>query len=117
MTAAKEDDQAVRKIKFNYVKSNLFRVVHTDGVVAAWTPNDNIVINLYSQRFSIPEEVLFNLNEDGEIVGDGSILDLEENIDNTIIREIDVLSVMSIETVEELIGQLQNIVAEHKEEE
>jgi hypothetical protein len=118
MTEAKGDDRAVRKIKFNYVKSNSFRVIHTDGVVAAWNPNDNIVVNLYSQRFSIPEEVLFNLNEDGEIIGDGSILDLEEeNVDNTIIREIDVLAVMSIETVEELIAQLQNIIAEYKEKE
>ena len=118
MTEAQEEERAVRKIKFNYVKNNLFRVIHTDGVVAAATPNGNITINLYSQRFSIPEEVIFDLDEDGSIVGDGFAVNREdENIDTTIIREIDVLAVMSLEVVEELVVQLQNIIEQQYEEE
>jgi hypothetical protein len=116
MTEVKGDDPAVRKIKFNYVKNNLFRVIHTDGVVAAASPNGNITLNLYSQRFSIPEEVIFDLDEDGAIVGDGSVVEPEENIDTTIVREIDVLAVMSLEVAEELVVQLQNIIAQQYEE-
>ena len=117
MTETTGDERAVRKIKFNYVKSNLFRVIHTDGATAASSPNENITINLYSQRFSIPEEVIFDLDEDGAIVSEGLITNREEeNIDTTIIREIDVLAVMSLETATELLSQLQSIIAEHEDE-
>lgn len=118
MTKARADDQVVRKIKFNYVKSNLFRVIHTDGVTAASSPNGNITINLYSQRFSVPKEVIFDLDEDGAIVGEGFIPDQEEqSIETTIIREIDTLAVMSLETAEELLSQLQDIIAQYEDEE
>jgi hypothetical protein len=118
MTAAKGDDRAVRKIKFNYVESNLFRVIHTDGATAASSPNGNITINLYSQRFSIPEEVIFDLDEDGAIVGEGFVPDQkEQSIETTIIREIDTLAVMSLETAQELLGQLQDIIAQYEDEE
>lgn len=118
MTEATGDDRVVRKIKFNYVKSNLFRVIHTDGATAASSPNGNITINLYSQRFSIPEEVIFDLDEDGAIVGEGLIPNREEqSIETTIIREIDTLAVMSLETAEELLGQLQDIIAQYEDEE
>ncbi len=117
MTEAKGDDRAVRKIKFNYVKSNLFRVIHTDGATADSSPNGNITINLYSQRFSIPEEVIFDLDEDGAVVGEGFVPNREEqNIETTIIREIDTLAVMSLETAEELLSQLQSIIAEYEDE-
>jgi hypothetical protein len=117
MTESKGDDRAVRKIKFNYVKSNLFRVIHTDGATVASSPNGNITINLYSQRFSIPEEVIFDLDDDGTIVGEGFVPDQEDqSIETTIIREIDTLTVMSLETAEELLGQLQSIIAEYEDE-
>jgi hypothetical protein len=118
MTEVQEEDRSVRKVKFNYVKSNLFRVIHTDGTTADYTPNGNITINLYSQRFSIPEEVIFDLDDDGAIVGEGVVVDrAEDNIDTTIVREIDMLAVMSLETAEELLRQLQGIVAEYKDDE
>jgi hypothetical protein len=116
MTEVQGDDRAVRKIKFNYVKSNLFRVIHTDGTTAASSPSGDITINLYSQRFSIPEEVIFDLDEDGGLVGEGIVVDREkDNIDTTIVREIDMLAVMSLETAEELLSQLQSIIAEYQD--
>ena len=117
MTEATGDDRAVRKIKFNYVKSNLFRVIHTDGATAASSPNGNITINLYSQRFSIPEEVIFDLDGDGAIVGEGFVPNREKSIETTIIREIDTLAVMSLETAEELLSQLQDIITQYEDEE
>ncbi len=117
MTNAEGDSQSAKKVRFNYVKSNLFRVIHTDGAIAAWNPNGNITINLYSQRFSIPEEVIFDLDDEGRLLGEGVEIDREEeSIDTTIIREIDMLAVMSLETAEELVVQLQNIIAEYKNE-
>jgi hypothetical protein len=117
MTEAPGDDRAVRKIKFNYVKSNLFRVIHTDGATVASTPNGSITINLYSQRFSIPEEVIFDLDEDGALVGEGVVPDRgEEHIETSIIREIDVLTVMDIDAAQELVVQLQNIISQYESE-
>jgi hypothetical protein len=116
MNEAQADNPMPQKVKFNYIKSNLFRVIHTDGVTADFNPNGDIAINLYSQRFSIPEEVIFDLSEEGKLVGEGVIIKKEgSNIDAEIIREIDILALMNLETAKELLNQLQEIVAEYED--
>jgi hypothetical protein len=116
MTELHENDRPSKKVKIDYVKSNLFRVIHTDGATAALNPNGNITINLYSQRFSIPEEVIFNLDREGKLTGEGSIPARQgEDIETVVIRELDVLTVMSLETAKDLLCQLQEIVAEYTE--
>jgi hypothetical protein len=117
MTEAKGDDRSVRKVRFNYVKSNLFRVIHTDGATSSLNPNGNITISLYSQRFSIPEEMTFELDEEGEILEE-VVLGIEraETIDTNIVREIDIIAVMNLETAVELVSQIQDIIAEYTDE-
>ncbi len=39
MNEAQADNPMPQKVKFNYIKSNLFRVIHTDGVTADFNPN------------------------------------------------------------------------------
>ena len=112
-----QDIQASKKVKFTYTNSKLFRVIHTDGVACALNPSGDITVSLYNQRFSVPKEVVFDINEDGELVGEGSIITQElENIDTTIIRETEVLAVMSLDAAQELLEQLHNIIEEHQNE-
>ncbi len=116
MTKSQAHNKSSRKVKIDYVKSSLFRVIHSDGATVALNPNGNITINLYSQRFSIPEEVIFNLDQEGKLTGEGSVPTRKrEDIETVIIRELDILTVMSLETVKDLLSQLQDIVAEYTE--
>jgi hypothetical protein len=42
------------KIKFHYLKSHYFRVVHVDGALGGITPSGDIFFSLYNQRMPIP---------------------------------------------------------------
>lgn len=111
------DKKPASRIKFNYVKSNLFRVIHADGAVVALSPSQDITINLFSQRFSIPDEVIIDLDEDGSAISETTRSDLdEEHIDNVVIREIDTLAVMSLDAARTLVFQLQEILEEYEDE-
>jgi hypothetical protein len=117
MTESTPEKKAASKIKFNYVKSNLFRVIHADGAVVALSPSQDITINLFSQRFSIPDEVIIDFDEEGSAISETTIINIdEENIDNVVIREIDTLAVMSIEAARRLVFQLQEILEEYEDE-
>jgi hypothetical protein len=117
MTESQTEAPLASRVKFNYVKSNLFRVIHADGAVVAVNPNQNISINLFSQRFSIPDESIVELDEDGRAIGETTSIEIEENIDYVVIREIDVLAVMSLDGARQLIAQLQDILEDYEDEE
>jgi hypothetical protein len=117
MTESTPDKKAASRIKLNYVQSNLFRVIHADGAVVALSPSQDVTINLFSQRFSIPDEVILDLDREGSAISETTIVDIdEENIDNVVIREIDTLAVMSIDAARRLVFQLQEILEEYEEE-
>lgn len=44
-----------RRIQFNYVKSQYFRVVHVDGALGGPTPQGYIHCAVYSERPAIPQ--------------------------------------------------------------
>jgi hypothetical protein len=117
MTESTPEKKAASKIKFNYVKSNLFRVIHADGAVVALSPSQDITINLFSQRFSTPDEVIIDFDDEGIAISETTIVNIdEENIDNVVIREIDTLAVMSLEAARRLVFQLQEILEEYEDE-
>lgn len=95
------------RVIFNYVKSNFFRVIHVDGVAGGVTPSSDIYMNLYSERFSIPKKLVYELDSEGSL--EREVLEDREDLDS-VIREIDVSAVMSIETAKSLIEWLQNTI-------
>jgi hypothetical protein len=60
---AEHDDDASPKdtIKFHYLKSNFFRVIHADGAWGGVTPRGTIHMDFYSERSPIPQEMVFRL--------------------------------------------------------
>jgi len=44
-------------LRFDYLKSNFFRVIHADGVVGGPTPNGTITFSLFNERSPIPQQV------------------------------------------------------------
>ena len=113
----KNQDEIPERVKLKFIKSNLFRVIHVDSVWGALTPNgDGINMNLCSQRFSIPQQVVYELDQYGGFEKEIS----EERIQNDDIEwEVEISTIMNIETAEKLIEWLQNMVkqAENEKEE
>ena len=106
MSDSEQEDRVSSRVKLKYVKSNLFRVIHTDGTIADLSPSGNLTISLFSQRFTIPEEVILSLDEDGNVIGKPSIKKEKEDTDKEVIREVDILAVMDIDIARELAVQI-----------
>lgn len=101
------EDKLTSRIQLEYVKSNLFRVIHTDGAIADENPNGHIAITLFSQRFSVPEKILLNVNQEGRVISESFIIDEdEEKIDKKVIREVDVISIMDVDIARQLAFQI-----------
>ena len=108
MGEAKSTDQGVPStIRFDYIKSNFFRVIYTDGIIGGLTPRGAIHIDVWSQRMPIPRGVVHEIGPDGtlgaEIVG-------ERDVRNAIVREVEVGIVLDLEMAKSVIKWLQDQV-------
>src|ERR1044071_5805732 len=90
-------------LKFDYIKSNYFRVIHVDGVWGGVTPNLNIQIALFNERNAIPKQVVHEVKPDGAI---GRELPEKRNSRDTIVREIEASLIMDVQTAKVVIGWL-----------
>ena len=86
-------------VKFHYVKSNFFRVIHVDGAYGGLTPYGFISCALYSDRQPLPELTENAVREDG-IVGQEIVE--HKKIKDGIEREIEVSIVMNLNTAKAL---------------
>lgn len=93
-TNAPEDSQT---IKFHYIKSPHFRVIHVDGAIGGITPAKNIHISLYSERAAIPQIITQKLNPDGSL-GDK----VSESGKEGMVREMDVDVIVSLSAARSL---------------
>jgi hypothetical protein len=93
-----------QNVVFEYIKSQLFRVVHADGAVGGVTPSGNLNIAFYSERPAIPRMMVHKRNEDGTL---GDPLPEQTIVRPGIIREMDVDVVIRPEAVDALVVWLQ----------
>lgn len=100
--AEQKNDDAEETLKFHYVKSDQFRVIHADGAYGSLAPGGDLIhLAFFSERYPIPLEVLTRL-EDGEEV---SRVGREG-----ILRELDVNTIMTVETAASIAKWLQHVV-------
>jgi hypothetical protein len=97
------------KIAFDYIKGHNFSTYHVDGAVGGLTPKGDLHIAFYSERMAIPRRVTHLLNDDGSI---GDIEEIESR--NSVVREMDVNVVMSVQTAVELHDWLGERIEEMK---
>ena len=93
------------KIKFNYIKSNAFRVVHVDGAIGGITPAGLIFVSLYSERGAIPQVMVHDVTEAGQV---GAERPEERLSKEGIVREVEVGGTMSVETATSFVKWLQD---------
>lgn len=92
------------KVKFHYIKSNSFRVVHVDGAFGGLTPAGLIFVSLYSERGAIPQTMVHDVTEAGQVGAERQ----EERVGKDgIVREVEVGATMSVETATNFVKWLQ----------
>jgi hypothetical protein len=108
-------DTAPSTLKFHYIKSNFYRVVHVDGAIGGLTPNRQIFISLFNERSAIPQILEYKVLPEGDLgdevnrVGkDGLVRELETGI---------ILNVHAAEALGKLLLAQANILRESKREE
>jgi hypothetical protein len=61
------DTDIPSSVKFHFIKSNFFRVVHADGAIGGLTPSRQIFISVYNERAAIPKVIEMNISPDGHL--------------------------------------------------
>jgi len=98
-------------VRFHYIKSNLFRVVHADGAYGGLSPTGDIFFSLFSQRPPIPTSTVQPVKEDGEL---GDELVQQRTTRDGIVREMEVGIALRPEVAEGIIKFLQEKVEQYK---
>jgi hypothetical protein len=87
------------RLHFDYIKSNLFRVVHIDGVWGGLTTRGLVNIALYCERPPIPKQTTHEFAPDGSLF---EVEELREVRNAAAIREIEVSATMEPAIAEQL---------------
>ena len=96
------------KIKFNYIKSNHFRVVHADGVIGNGTPRNDLFMSFYSERIPLPDVLTYEIDKRGKV---GKELLEERDIKSDgIIREMEVGVVVDLDMAKALVVWLASVI-------
>lgn len=81
-----EEDRKQPRVVYHFIKGNHFRVVAADGAWGGVTPNGDLSVSFYNERFPIPTKVthqITGLKLGAEIVG-------EREAKDGIVREFEV---------------------------
>ena len=86
------------KVKFHFIKSNHFRVVHVDGAHGGITPDGHIFAAMFNTRAPIPQ-ISVQRVEDNKLGGEIR----EERVSKDgLVREVEVGLMMNLNTAESL---------------
>lgn len=89
---------ASKRVAFDYIKSQLFRVIRADGAIGGITPSGHIHFALYSERPAIPRREVFEV----EGTGLGKKIDKETVSRSSIVREMDCDVIVNVDTAESI---------------
>jgi hypothetical protein len=89
-----ESEQSV--VKFDYIKSQFFRVVHADGMIGGPTTRAQLHIAFFSERAAIPQQITQIVDKTTGLLG--KEIPEKAVTRGTIIRELDVDVMMNLDT-------------------
>lgn len=108
--AEKVSAKSPSRLRFHYLKSNLFRVVHVDGVLGGWTGPGLLHIATYSERPAIPTVTEHDLIEDQQQLGPADLVEGKTGF----VRELDIDLMMNFERAVEMRDWLTQRIDEFK---
>jgi hypothetical protein len=103
------DNEKSSTIRFDYVKSNYYRVVHADGISGGITPNGDISMSLWSEVSSFPDSIEYSFGTENE----ESILSITQQ--DSFIREVEASFIINPETAKIMIEWLKSQINEVEE--
>lgn len=53
-----------RRLRYDFIKSNFFRVIHADGAFGGPNPSGGVTINFFSERLPIPKAIVHEVLDD-----------------------------------------------------
>lgn len=112
---ADNKEESASKLKFHYLKSNHFRVVHADGLIGSLTPKDNVFISFYSERSPMPDYVSFEITPDGELGKE--VLEERKTSGADLVREVEVGVVFDIDFARSFAVWLTEIIQQFEKDE
>lgn len=93
-------DQKEKRIRFDYIKSQFFRVVHVDGIFGGTSPNGkSIRMSVWNERWPIPKQTVHEMDEFGNLLKEF----VEERIGrDAIVREVEVDLAMDVDCAKQI---------------
>jgi len=90
------------QVRFHYLKSDFFRVLHVDGVHGGISPRGQIQMAVFNERLPIPQQSVYKLVDGGL----GEEISDERIQKEGIIREVEAELLMSVDTARSLVAWL-----------
>ncbi|NQU08599.1 MAG: hypothetical protein HQ583_08560 [Candidatus Abyssubacteria bacterium] len=105
-------DFDAQEIRFDYIKGNFFRVIHVDGVFGGNSPQGNIRMCVWNERWPIPQQMVYELKE-------GGVLGKEKNriTRGAVVREVEADLVMDVETAKRIKAWLEDKIEKASQDE
>ncbi len=91
------------QVRFHYLKSDFFRVLHVDGVHGGISPRGQIQMAVFNERLPIPQQSVYKLVDGGL----GEEISDERIQKEGIIREVEAELLMSVDTARSLVAWLK----------
>lgn len=96
-------------ISFEYIKSHFFRVIHVDGMHGGISPDLDIHMGIFTERWPFPKEVIHPIREDGTL---GPEIREKRKTRKGLVREIDADIILDVATAKAMVKWLKEKVEE-----
>jgi hypothetical protein len=80
-----------RSLRFNYIKSRFFRVVHVDGAYGGLAGRGYITAALYNERLAIPQITEAQIGSDGSVSSE-QVIESKQHV----VREVEVELILDL---------------------
>jgi hypothetical protein len=99
-------------VSFEYIKSNLFRVIRVDGVHGGVTPKANAIqMAFFNERQPIPKKEVYSIDMKHGGLGEMK----EKDSRHCIVREVEIETIMDVETAKVLRDWLNDKINQAEE--
>ena len=100
-----DDTKTPKELRFDYIKSNHFRVVHADGVFGGVTNKGSVWATFWSERGAIPTQSVYKVTPEGKL-GEEDLT--KRVVRDAIIREAEVSLMLDLGLAKSLRGWLDD---------
>jgi hypothetical protein len=93
-------------IKFQYLTSSAFRVIHADGIFGGFTPQGNLFLNIFSEHAPLPDVTFHRVEENGALGPE--IMEKRQGASDAVIREVEAGVSMNLDVAKAMLEWLRS---------